>query len=407
LYFSWWNLHVNLSPCCFCGPICRTGLTVELPIASISLTVCPVWVYGKFGPTREDITVEHKNTFGDYIQQKRKEAGLTQKSFAEKLYVTESAVSKWERGLSYPDISLIRDICAVLEISEHELLTASEDTQTRNNERLANKYLRLIQKFKWAQYILYGAALLTCFICNLAIQHTLSWFYIVLASVATSASLTLLPILLEKRRGLITLTVFTACLLVLLLVCNIYTGGDWFILTAVSILFGFYVIFLPLVIQEIWLPEALSRHKALICMTVDTLLLFPLLLVCNWFSNGSWFLGTALPIASIGIIFPWGLLLIIRYTKMNNFFKTAACLGLSSVLYYLVEDIIAAIIGDTKYNGFGHDFNLSQWNFETVEGNIDILILGILLCLTVLFAVAGVVVALRKKDDTHDESARQ
>ena len=36
-----------------------------------------------------------KKTFGEFIIQKRKEAGLTQKSFAEKLFVTESAVSKW------------------------------------------------------------------------------------------------------------------------------------------------------------------------------------------------------------------------------------------------------------------------------------------------------------------------
>ena len=51
--------------------------------------------------------MENKKAFGEYIRQKRAEAGLTQKGFADRLFVTESAVSKWERGLSYPDITLV------------------------------------------------------------------------------------------------------------------------------------------------------------------------------------------------------------------------------------------------------------------------------------------------------------
>ena len=44
--------------------------------------------------------MDNKKTFGAYILQRRRELGMTQKEFAEKLYVTESAVSKWERGVS-------------------------------------------------------------------------------------------------------------------------------------------------------------------------------------------------------------------------------------------------------------------------------------------------------------------
>ena len=67
--------------------------------------------------------MENKKTFGAYILQRRRELGMTQKELAQRLYVTESAVSKWERGLSYPDITLLQNICSVLEITEHELLT--------------------------------------------------------------------------------------------------------------------------------------------------------------------------------------------------------------------------------------------------------------------------------------------
>lgn len=69
--------------------------------------------------------MEEKITFGKFISKKRRELGLTQKELAENLYVTESAVSKWERGISYPDITLIAAICEQLKISEHELITSS------------------------------------------------------------------------------------------------------------------------------------------------------------------------------------------------------------------------------------------------------------------------------------------
>lgn len=61
-----------------------------------------------------------KKPFGDYIRKKRLEAGLTQKELAGRLYVTESGVSKWERNLSYPDVSLVTAICRELHISESE-----------------------------------------------------------------------------------------------------------------------------------------------------------------------------------------------------------------------------------------------------------------------------------------------
>lgn len=61
--------------------------------------------------------MENRKSLGEYIAQRRRALGMTQRQFAEKLYVTDSAVSKWERGLSYPDITLLHDICEILDIS--------------------------------------------------------------------------------------------------------------------------------------------------------------------------------------------------------------------------------------------------------------------------------------------------
>lgn len=118
---------------------------------------------------------------------------MTQRELAEQLYVTESAVSKWERGLSYPDITLLQNICSVLQVSEHELLSGSEDTSRRVSEKLADKYLRLTRNYRIAQYIIYGLILLGCAAGNLAAQHTLDWFFIVAAGVMMAASLALVP----------------------------------------------------------------------------------------------------------------------------------------------------------------------------------------------------------------------
>lgn len=59
---------------------------------------------------------------GKFIAQKRKEKNYTQKELALKLGVTDRAVSKWERGLGCPDISLLEDLSKILDISIVELL---------------------------------------------------------------------------------------------------------------------------------------------------------------------------------------------------------------------------------------------------------------------------------------------
>ena len=81
-----------------------------------------------------------KKTFGSFIKISRVEKNYSQKDLAQMLFVTEGAVSKWERGVSYTDITLISDICRVLDISEHELITASTDTEARKIKRDAKKF---------------------------------------------------------------------------------------------------------------------------------------------------------------------------------------------------------------------------------------------------------------------------
>lgn len=63
-----------------------------------------------------------KAKFGAFVAQLRKEKGLMQKELAEKLYVSDKAVSKWERGLSIPDVALLVPLAELLGVTVTELL---------------------------------------------------------------------------------------------------------------------------------------------------------------------------------------------------------------------------------------------------------------------------------------------
>ena len=77
---------------------------------------------------------------GKFISACRKEKGLTQMQLAEKLNITNRAVSKWETGKSMPDVSLMLDLCNILGITVNELLSGEriimEDYQKRAEENL-------------------------------------------------------------------------------------------------------------------------------------------------------------------------------------------------------------------------------------------------------------------------------
>lgn len=68
---------------------------------------------------------------GRYVAGKRKDLGLTQRQFAEKLGMSDKSVSKWERGICLPDVSVYEEYCSILGISINEFL-AGEDIAQEN-----------------------------------------------------------------------------------------------------------------------------------------------------------------------------------------------------------------------------------------------------------------------------------
>lgn len=197
----------------------------------------------------------------------------------------------------------------MLAVSEHELLSGSEDTRQRNSDRLAERYIRLCRRTRLVQFILYGAALLSCAIVNLATAHRLDWFFIVLFSVLLCASILLVPSLCaldskwERWRPLLSFGGFTASLLLLLLSICLYCGGDWFFVAAAACLFALSLLILPFLLPRLPLPEKYSRCRLSLYLAAGTLMLLLLLLVCCVHSGGDWFV-----LAAVSVLFGQGFL---------------------------------------------------------------------------------------------------
>lgn len=83
---------------------------------------------------------------GKFIASKRKEQGLTQLQLAEKLGITDRAVSKWERGKSLPDASLMPELCKLLKITINDLLCGEVVSVENYNEKAEKALLEMVKK---------------------------------------------------------------------------------------------------------------------------------------------------------------------------------------------------------------------------------------------------------------------
>lgn len=72
---------------------------------------------------------------GKFIAECRKNANLTQMQLAEKMGITDKAISKWERGIAMPDSSIMLELCDVLKINVNELLSGEKINMENNNQK--------------------------------------------------------------------------------------------------------------------------------------------------------------------------------------------------------------------------------------------------------------------------------
>lgn len=118
----------------------------------------------------QEVRQMDQKKIGAFIARRRKELDMTQKELAEKLGITDRAVSKWETGRSMPDLSLLQPLSHVLKIDVNDLLNGaiiSEDTyRKKSGENLISlAELNRLKSFRYGYIGFYPLAILLLIYC--------------------------------------------------------------------------------------------------------------------------------------------------------------------------------------------------------------------------------------------------
>ena len=149
---------------------------------------------------------------GRFIAERRRAKGLTQAQLAEKLAITDRAVSKWENGRSLPDSGVMLELCGILGITVNDLLCGEIVNMENKNEKLEKTLLEMVKekekKDRWLLRIeiIVGTVIIAMFvgICAFAAYVPMEdWQRILLIVVGAIPLLVALPFLIriEQKAG--------------------------------------------------------------------------------------------------------------------------------------------------------------------------------------------------------------
>lgn len=113
---------------------------------------------------------------GKFIAQLRRDQGLTQKELADKLCVSDKAISKWETGKGSPDVSSMQPLCEALGISVTELLTGEKLTQEQYRAEAERNLFALLRKKRTTQLVgavITAAVMLFCMVGLYRMEFTI------------------------------------------------------------------------------------------------------------------------------------------------------------------------------------------------------------------------------------------
>ena len=102
---------------------------------------------------------------GKFIAECRKGVNLTQMQLAEKLNITDRAVSKWERGKAMPDSSIMLELCGILKITVNDLLCGEVIKMDNYNKEMEKNLLEMVKEKERADKSLLTMEIVTGFLC--------------------------------------------------------------------------------------------------------------------------------------------------------------------------------------------------------------------------------------------------
>ena len=240
----------------------------------------------------------------------------------------------------------------------------------------------------WTPTISYALAAIICFICNLAVNHSLSWFFIVLTALICAYSFVpTFSVFVENKKLLVfaVSTYLSVCLL--LFTCAAYTGGlYWFLTAAIAVAMGYVLVFVPIFLSK----TGLTRHKFLICFLITFVL--TILLELSVYAFRTFPLFPAIMLTAYGFS-PFVLSAVICTFRMDGFYKAAVCTALITVMTYMGNRVINLLFG-LSGNHYRVDFN--DWA-NCLNGNINFISLLSLLLVAAVFAVTAIIRTRKKQ----------
>lgn len=241
---------------------------------------------------------------GSFIASMRKQKFLTQKELAEKLNVTNKAISKWETGNGYPEITIVPELAKVLGVTTAELLNGQLNVnEVSDNEEAAtiiNETVKYYDRDKMKKgniviaviFIISVLSSCICLLCNYLINNKFNW--------------------------------------------SLYVVGAFIVLWSVII---------PIF--------KLRRFRAVVSLGGFTITLISYLFLIQYFAPvKGWVIPLALPIAILSILALGISLFIWFYIKINKFYSAAIIVLLFGVAYEIgIQKIIESFIGKSGANG--------------------------------------------------------
>ena len=97
------------------------------------------------------------NKIGEFIAKERKSKKLTQAKLAEKVFVSEKTISKWEKGKGLPDTNLLPKLCEILKVSLNELLSGERNVREQNNHDNEQILLNMAKEIEQKNKIIWSS----------------------------------------------------------------------------------------------------------------------------------------------------------------------------------------------------------------------------------------------------------
>ena len=226
----------------------------------------------------------NQENIGKFIAKHRKEKGLTQAQLAERLNITDRAVSKWETGKSMPDSSIMLELCEILGISVNELLSGEEVEMENYGEQAEKNLIELKRREEnnlrknGMILIIFSATLLigmmVCLICDIAISRELTWSLIPMSSILFTWVVCFPVIILGKKgiaAGLISFSVFILPYLYILSVL-VKTKEVFSIGAVMSVIAAAYLWLIFLIFHR-WKERRLTAAGATCLLSIPFMLL--------------------------------------------------------------------------------------------------------------------------------------